>query len=232
MIENNEQRIIDFLKSFDIDCHNIELYKKAFTHSSYNVYGHGEHNDYERIEFIGDAVIEFYVSTNLFNLYPNFSEGDMTRVRSYIVKSKTLASYARKLHLETYVITSMAIKPDAIASSDNILEDIFEALVGAIYLDSGVNSAFRFMDKIILEDLKHTDLSMTIDAKTRLQELMQAEYHEMVHYELVEATGPAHDRSFTVKVMFNDVVLATGSGKSKKAAEEDAAYNALKKGVM
>ncbi len=231
-MDQYEQRIIDFLKSFHLPCHNVELYKKAFTHSSYNVFNSGTHYDYERIEFIGDAVIEFYVSDNLFKLFPTSSEGEMTRIRAYLVKSKSLASYSRKLNLETFVVTSYSIKAESIVHSDNILEDIFESLVGAIYLDSGIDCAFKFMNQIMLEDLKNIDLSLTIDAKTKLQELMQAEYHEMVHYEVVETSGPAHDRTFKVNVMFNDVVLASGIGKSKKAAEEEAALNALKKGVM
>lgn len=224
--------LLGFLKSFNIEPKNIELYKKAFTHSSFNVYTHGEHNDYERLEFMGDAVIEFYVSTVLFELYPKMSEGDLTRIRAHMVKSKTLATYGRKFGFAKYVVSSMAVSKEQIEKSDSILEDVFEALVGAIYLDLGIDAAFRYMNNIFYEDVKNIDMSITIDPKTRLQELMQSEYHGNVHYELIDATGPAHDRTFTVNVMFNDVVLATGVGKSKKAAEEEAAKKALEKGVM
>ena len=228
---NNDINI--FLDKINIKANNLDVYQRAFTHSSFNVYDRNkQHNDYERIEFMGDAVIEFCVSDILFKLYPTLAEGDLTRIRAYMVKSKTLAQYARKLNLADYIISSLALTHEQVANNDNILEDVFESLVGAIYLDQGIEKAFNFVHDIFYEDIKNIDLNLVVDAKTKLQELMQAEYHELVHYEVVEMSGPAHDRTFKVNVMFNDIVLATGIGKTKKAAEEEAARNALKKGVM
>ena len=224
---------IELLNQFDIHPQDLEVYKRAFTHSSYNVYDkEKQHKDYERIEFMGDAVIEFCVSDILFRLFPNLPEGELTKMRAYMVKTKSLSNYARKLNLAQYIVSSMALSREQIASSDNILEDVFEALVGAIYLDQGINVAFRFVHDIFYEDIKNIDMDLIVDAKTKLQELMQAEHHDLVHYEVIAITGPAHDRTFEVNVMFNDIVLANGKGKSKKAAEEEAARNALKKGAI
>jgi ribonuclease-3 len=122
-----------------------------------------------------------------------------------------------------------SISTDQVKKSDKILEDVFEALVGAIYLDNGIDVVYKYLTKIFKEDIDNTNQDALTDYKTRLQEEMQAEHRDSVHYELVSQIGPAHDRTFTVNVLFENIVLGTGTGKSKKNAEEAAAKDALNK---
>ena len=156
-------------------------------------------------------------------------QGLMSKLRSNIVRSSSLADYARKFNYPEFVTTGQSIQHDQIAKSNKILEDVFEASMGAIYLDLGIKVAYGVIKKIVLNDVKNVDIYELTDAKTRLQEEMQAAYQDRVNYELVRQDGPAHNRTFTVNVTFNGQVLATGKGKSKKAAEEDAARIALSK---
>ncbi len=115
--------------------------------------------------------------------------------------------------------------------SDKILEDVFEALIGAIYLDLGINKAYSYVKSFIYNDVKNTNEDVLTDYKTKLQEAMQAEYRDIVKYEVIKESGPAHDKTFTVNVSFDGIILGTGTGKSKKEAEEQAAKAALAKGV-
>ncbi|MGM9873988.1 MAG: ribonuclease III [Bacilli bacterium] len=221
--------IKELLKSLSIEPQNLALYNLALTHSSYNADAKTKHHDYERLEYIGDAVLGFVVADLIYHHYENMEPGEMSKLRSYIVKSKSLADYARKLELHKYILAGHSIDHNQIRSSDKILEDTFESLVGAIYLDLGINAAYKYISSIVKEQIVTLDLDVLTDYKTKLQEEMQAEYRNGVHYRLVSMTGPAHERHFVCEVLFNDLVLAKGEGKSKKAAEENAAKNALAK---
>ena len=153
----------------------------------------------------------------------------MSKLRSFLVKSHTLSNYARSIHLADYIRTGHSISENQLQQSDKILEDCFEAIIGAIYLDKGMEFASAFIKKFILDDIREFGRQDLTDYKSKLQEEMQAEHRESVHYVTVKEVGPAHDKTYFVNVMFNDIVLASGSGKTKKAAEQDAAKNALKK---
>jgi ribonuclease-3 len=143
-----------------------------------------------------------------------------------------LANYARKANFHKYIKTGHSISQDRIFDSDKILEDVFEAVIGAIYLDLGINKAYSHIKSFLYNDIKHIDIDVLTDYKTKLQEAMQAEHRNSVEYRVIEEKGPAHDRTFTVSVSFNGLVLAHGTGKSKKQAEEMAAKAALAKGIM
>ncbi|HPY80002.1 MAG: ribonuclease III [Erysipelotrichaceae bacterium] len=221
--------IKDLLNKLRIRPRDLKLYELALTHPSYNADANTVHCDYERLEYMGDAVLDFVTADLIFKRCPEMDEGQMSKFRSYLVKSQTLADYARKLNLSEYIRAGHSIQSDQINKSNKILENVFEALIGAIYLDCGIKTVYRFIIKIIQADLKKlSNLDLT-DAKTMLQEQMQAEHRDSVHYELVSQKGPAHERTFIVNVLFNNIVLATGEGKSKKAAEENAARKALEK---
>ena len=153
----------------------------------------------------------------------------MSKLRSFLVKSKTLSNYARKINLADYIIVGHSITREQLAKSDKILEDCFEALIGAIYLDKGISFVFNYVKAILIDDIRLFGKQDLTDYKSKLQEEMQAEHRESVHYVTIQESGPAHDRTYVVNVLFNDIVLASGKKKSKKAAEEDAAKNALKK---
>ena len=219
----------ELLSKIHIEAGNISLYELALTHPSYNVDANTVHQDYERLEFMGDAVLGYVSADLIFTLHPEMDQGIMSKLRSYLVKTSSLAAYARSICLADYIKAGHSLTPEQVNQSDKILEDVFEALIGAIYLDKGIQVAFNYIKAFLYDDVKNADETVITDAKTLLQEQMQAEHRDSVHYVTIDQQGPAHDRTFIVNVMFNDIVLATGSGKSKKAAEEDAARKALEK---
>ena len=221
--------IKDFFASLGIDIHDESLYELAFTHPSYNADAKTKHNDYERLEYIGDAVLGFVAADLIYKTHPEMDQGLMSKLRSNIVKSASLADYARKLNYVKYIKTGQSLQSKQIVQSNKILEDVFEANLGAMYLDLDIGITYGFIEKVILKDIQDCKVDELTDAKTKLQEEMQAEHLDRVNYVLVNTEGPAHDRTFTVNVMFNELVLATGRGKSIKAAEEDAARKALEK---
>lgn len=219
----------ELLSKLNITIKNKELYELALTHPSYNVDANTVHQDYERLEYMGDAVLGYVSADLIYHLHPEMDQGKMSKLRSYLVKTASLSSYARSISLADYIKSGHSITSEQVNQSDKILEDVFEALIGAIYLDNGIEVAYEYVKGFLYEDVKNTNESVLTDAKTMLQEQMQAEHRDSVHYVTIDQKGPAHDRTFFVNVLFNDIVLATGSGKSKKAAEEDAARKALEK---
>lgn len=219
----------ELLGKLGIHYKNIDLYILSLTHPSYNADANTKHEDYERLEFMGDSVLGFVCADLIFHNRVGMDQGNMSKLRSYLVKSQSLANYARKIELQKYIRAGHSLTAEQIGTSNKILEDVFEALIGAIYLDQGIKVATNYLTNFLLEDIKNTDLSVLTDAKTRLQEEMQAEHRDSVKYVVIKEEGPAHNRTFTVNVLFNDIVLATGTGKSKKIAEEDAASKALAK---
>lgn len=224
---NNVIKEIQDKLHFQIKDENLFLL--ALTHPSYNADANTKHQDYERLEYMGDAVLDYVSADLIFKMHPEMDQGLMSKLRSYLVKSHTLANYARKYNLAKYIRVGHSIPIEQINKSDKILEDVFEALIGAIYLDQGIDEAYKHIAFFLKEDIQKVNIDDLTDYKTRLQEEMQAEHRDSVHYVLISQNGPAHDRTFVVNVMFNDIILATGRGKSKKAAEEEAAKNALAK---
>ena len=221
--------VCDLLKKLHITYKDIAIYEQALTHPSYNGEVNTKHQDYEKLEFMGDAVLGYVTADLVYKNRPEMSEGNLTKLRSVLVSTKPLAAYARKIHLDEYVRIGHSITQAQVKESDKILENVFESLVGAIYLDAGLNSAYRFIKKVLLNDILSYDADNLTDYKTKLQEEIQAEHRDAVQYVTVSQSGPAHDRTFTVQVRYNDIILGTGTGKSKKKAEEMAAKDALSK---
>lgn len=221
--------LVELLRSFDINPGDISYYELAFTHPSCNSDMNTKHQDYERLEFVGDSVIGFVSADLIFKLHPEMDQGYMSKLRSYLVCSKSLANYSRKYHIDDYIRIGHSISREQLSKSDKILEDVFEAFIGALYLDQDIGVTYRIIEQILYEDIKQTKIDDIIDAKTRLQEEIQSEYREAVRYELIDEFGPPHDRTFVSQVVFNGLILGKGQGKSKKAAEEAAAKNALSK---
>ena len=214
---------------FNVDIKNNDLYLLALTHPSCNSENNTKHQDYEKLEFVGDSVVGFVSADLIYKHHPEMDQGLMSKLRSYLVRSKSLANYSRKYNFHEYVRIGHSISKDQLYNSDKILEDVFEALIGALYLDQGIEVAYRVIEKIFTEDIINTGMDELVDSKTRLQEEIQSEYREAVKYVLIGESGPAHNRTFEVEVLFNGLVLGRGSGKSKKAAEEAAAKDALSK---
>lgn len=221
--------LIELLNSFDINPNNTFYYELAITHPSCNSDMNTKHQDYERLEFVGDSVIGFVSADLIYKVHGEMDQGLMSKLRSYLVCSKSLANYSRKYKFYEYIKIGHSISKEQLIKSDKILEDVFEALIGALYLDQGIEVAYRVIKSILFDDIVNTGIDELVDSKTRLQEEIQSEYREAVKYVLVGESGPAHDRTFEVQVLFNGIVLGKGVGKSKKAAEEAAAKDALSK---
>lgn len=199
----------------------------AFTHKSFaNEKICINRESYERYEFLGDAILEFLVSNHLFEHYPNKPEGDLTKLRASLVCEFTLSKIARELMLGKYGYFSKGEKNTGGSNRDSILCDMFESLLGAIYIDSGLEQAKSFVEKFLLTDIEHKKLFH--DSKSKLQEYAQKKDREL-QYVLVSETGPDHNKEFHVEVIIGDERLSEGSGHSRKAAEQIAAYNALNK---
>lgn len=223
------KNIVELLAKFNIKPNSLEHFDLAITHPSCNSQNNTKHHDYERLEFVGDSVIGFVVADLIFKHYPSMRQGVMTKLRSTLVCSKGLASFARDISLHEYIKTGPSINEKQILNSDKILEDVFEALTGAIYLTCGIDVAFEYIRAQFESKIIDYNLDDLVDPKTKLQEEIQAEYRDAVQYVLIDEEGPAHDRTFFVQVKYNGIVLGSGSGKSKKQAEEEAARDALNK---
>ncbi len=210
---------------------NIELLKKAFTHSSYANEKHIEkYDNNERLEFLGDAVLELVISDYIYNLYPKMPEGELTKLRAGTVCEASLAERAAEIHISDFIMLGKGEETTGGRHRDSILADAFEAVIGAVYLDGGINAARKHILGQLENTVSRIRLSLNIiDCKTRLQEEIQKTSKEPIHYEIIGESGPDHDKLFTAAVNHNGSVLGEGSGKSKKEAEQSAALDALKK---
>lgn len=205
---------------------NRHLLEQALTHSSYANEKHmKKHSDNERLEFLGDAVLEIVSSEFLFINYPQKPEGELTKLRASIVCEPTLALCTKPLDLGKYLRLGRGEDHTGGRKRKSILSDALEAVIGAIYLDGGFTNAKEFVLRFIMTDIENKQLFY--DSKTILQEQIQSETEEPIHYELVKEEGPDHNKRFTVNVVLGEKVLGSGSGRTKKAAEQEAAYRAL-----
>ena len=205
-----------------------ERLRQALTHSSYANEKHmKKHSDNERLEFLGDAVLELVSSEFLFKNYPKMPEGEMTKFRASIVCEPTLALCTKEISLGKYLYLGKGEDLTGGRNRKSILSDAMEAVIGAIYLDGGFEAARAFVHRFILVDIEHKKLFH--DSKTILQEVVQGNYKEELHYVLVGEEGPDHDKKFRVEAMMGDKIIGHGVGHTKKAAEQEAAYEALLK---
>lgn len=218
-----------FFDKYGIKTNNPELYIRAFTHSSFNSDANTHHLDYERLEFMGDSVLGFTIASLLYKYHPEMREGDLTKSKSFLVQTNYLAKLAKRENYGDFIRAGHSLTIEAAINNKSILEDIFEAVIGAIYLDQGIDFAYKFIEKIYGDDIKTFVITEIKDFKSILQEAMQAEYRKSVEYVVVDEKGPSNDKTFTIEVRFNNLTLGKGVGKSKKAAEQKAAEDALKK---
>lgn len=205
-----------------------DLILKALTHSSYaNEKKMEKYNHNERLEFLGDAVLEVCTSDFLFKEYLDKPEGDLTRLRASIVCEPTLAECARAIHLPDFLILGKGEETTGGRYRDSIVSDAFEAVIGAIYLDGGIEEAKKFIIRFVLNDIENKHLFY--DSKTILQETVQKFYKKKVEYKLISEEGPDHDKKFNVQVLLEDTILGEGIGRTKRKAEQQAAYQAILK---
>lgn len=211
-----------------IDYHFVdkELFIHALTHSSYtNDRKMEKHKCNERLEFLGDAILEMISSEFLFETYPEKAEGELTKLRASLVSEKPLAAVAREINLGKYLLLGHGEERTGGRKRDSVTSDAVEALLGAIYLDGGIEPAKQFVLKFILSDIENRILFS--DCKTVLQEIIQKYHKGSLRYELVKEEGPDHDKNYGVNAMVDDGIVGYGEGRTKKAAEQEAAYNAI-----
>lgn len=218
-----------FLQVMEIPYHDIEIFKQAFTHTSYANENKLKNHDYERLEFLGDAVLQYHVSRYLFDLYPTMPEGRLTKLRSKLVREESLARFARELDLGAYIYLGAGEINNGGRDRDSVLADIFEAFMGAICHDCGMKYVDMMLKKTIYRHINDVNYDDITDFKTKLQELIQADQRKTVTYELLSATGPSNNPVFEMAVKMDDMFLGTGIGSSKKRAEQQAAKDALNK---
>ncbi len=214
-------------KGFEVTpCEEVET---AFFHSSYiNEHKSCKENN-ERLEFVGDAVLQIYTTTRLYQIQPSLDEGQMTLFRSKLVSEPALAGYVRKLGINRYLKLGVGEEKTGGRERDSILADLFEAFVGALYLTCGFAVVFQFLEMVIGSMFENPKKILQDDYKTRLQEFIQSDSRKTVQYEVVHTSGPSNAPLFEVVVKLDDRILAEGKGTSKKRAEQEAAKNALLK---
>lgn len=205
-----------------------ELLKCALTHSSFaNELKINKWENYQRLEFLGDAVLELVSSEFLYEGNTVMSEGKMSKTRASMVCEPALAYCARKISLGEMIFLGKGEESGGGRQRNSILSDVFEAIIGAIYLDGGLEAAKKFIHKFVLDDVE--DNQLFVDSKSILQEKIQALSDTTLSYKLISESGPEHDKRFEVAIYINDECMATAEGHSKKDAEQKAAYSTLKK---
>ena len=203
---------------------------RALTHSSLAVEQHRMGEDNERLEYLGDAVLEHLVSRHLFDTHPEMREGALTRLRSSLVCESALSAAARRLGLGEYLLLSRGEEQCGGREKDSILSDAFEAVLAAVYLDGGLAEAQRLVHEYVLSAEAIGDRSSSKDSKTAFQELVHADHRgRAIRYELVSESGPDHKKLFTMRVLVDEVEWGTGSGPSKQAAGQAAAQMAMER---
>lgn len=208
---------------------NLSLLQNALTHSSYaNERWHNSLLSNERLEFLGDSVLGMLVAEYLFRNFPNRPEGELTRMRADMVCEKTLAAAANRIGLGEHLLLGHGEEQGGGRSRDSILADAVESVIAACFLDGGLDAALKFVQQFILVEVPVSKLH-NVDYKTQLQELVQQKKNQVLSYVLVGQSGPDHDKQFDVEVSLNGAVVGSGSGSSKKRAEQMAARAAIEK---
>jgi len=224
---NVDVNIAEVEKRISYNFTNKELLKYAITHSSYvNELKINKWENYQRLEFLGDAVLELVSSEFLYEGNSVMSEGKMSKVRASMVCEPALAFCARKFDLGELILLGKGEENGGGRERNSILSDVFEAIIGGIYLDGGLEEARKFIHKFVLDDMEENQLF--VDSKSILQEKIQAQTGSTLCYKLISETGPEHDKNFEVAVYINDECKATAVGHNKKDAEQHAAYQVLK----
>ena len=205
-----------------------QLLERAMTHSSYaNEQRMSKKECNERLEFLGDAVLEVVSSDFLFHRFPDMPEGDLTKTRASLVCEPTLALCAREIELGSFLLLGKGEEATGGRERDSVVSDALEALIGAIYLDGGFASAKEFIHRFVMNDIEHKKLFY--DSKTILQEIVQSQEGGVLHYVLLKEEGPDHNKRFEVSACIGNEEIGRGAGRTKKAAEQMAAYQGILK---
>ena len=221
-----EDKLMQLQDKIGYHFQNLSLLNNALTHSSYANERHWKYErNNERLEFLGDAVLELVSSDYIFSNHKDMVEGKMTKLRASLVCEMSLASSAREIKLGEYLKLGHGEWVTGGGKRDSILSDAFEAVIGAIYLDGGFANAKEFVLKYVLNDMEHKKLFF--DSKTIFQEMVQGNIPGEISYHPLGESGPDHDKTFSVEVWIGEQCMGQGSGRTKKAAEQMAAYRAI-----
>lgn len=217
---------MELLDKFNIKTSNMYIYDTAFSHSSY-CNEHGLKEDYQRLEFLGDKVLDLIMSDYLYHT-TNYEEGKMTKIRAMYVCENALYEYALLLNFPKYVKVGKGEEAAGGKHRKATLADMFESFLGAVYLDQGYLKARQIVYEVVVPFIKKTPEIFFMDYKSELQEMVQTSKKSVI-YDVVKEVGPAHDRTFTINAVVDGIILGTGTAKSKKEAEQEAAKKALEK---
>lgn len=220
--------VFDFLDEHNILYHDKSLITQAFVHTSYANEHKEASSDNERLEYMGDAVLQIYSADRLFRIKPALSEGEMTPMRANLVCEKTLAIISKEFGLNDFLLLGQGEEKNGGRNRDSIVSDSFEAFIGAIYIDTDINNVFRLLDILMSSHIGEKSED-TYDYKTKLQEYVQADSRRSISYELVWQHGPSNHPEFKMEVKVDGLVYGVGIGSSKKEAEKHAAKDALEK---
>ncbi|MEQ2526453.1 ribonuclease III [Bacillaceae bacterium CLA-AA-H227] len=227
---NRDRQFKEFQDKIGVPFSNEKLLIQAFTHSSYvNEHRKKPYDDNERLEFLGDAVLELTVSQFLYKKYPTMTEGELTKLRAAVVCEPSLVAFANELTFGEYVLLGKGEEMTGGRTRPALLADVFEAFIGALFLDKGIETVVRFLEKVIFPKIDAGAFSHVMDFKSQLQEHVQRDGSGVIEYKVLQEKGPAHNREFISQVSLNGTEVGVGTGKSKKEAEQHAAQMALEK---
>lgn len=231
MQETRKQQLQSFCQALGVQMHDLELLDMALTHTSYahEAKQHPKPQHNERIEFLGDSVLSIIVSTYMYNNFPELAEGQLTKMRAHLVCEYSLFEYAKKIHLGDYLKLGKGEDFTGGRERPSILADAFESVLGAVYLDQGMEVARTYLLGLMQPEIDYICRhGIFNDYKTRLQEYLQRDGEVEITYRLLGSSGPEHNKVFTSEVIFEGKVIGKGQGHSKKDAEQHAAQQALK----
>ncbi|MDD3394762.1 MAG: ribonuclease III [Clostridia bacterium] len=225
----NHLNLEEFERKIEYAFSDKSLLVLALTHSSYaNEMKKGNHENNERLEFLGDAVLDMIISEYMYRCFPQMPEGELTKLRAAVVCESSLAELSRKLGLGRCILLGKGEESTGGRNRDSILADAFEAIIGAVCIDGGIGAANRYVMRLTEEQIERTKSNFrNLDGKTHLQEVVQKISKIPLQYKIVDEQGPDHNKLFIAEVTHDGRVLGAGSGRSKKEAEQNAANNAL-----
>ncbi|WP_053983981.1 ribonuclease III [Niameybacter massiliensis] len=226
----SQKKLIELESRIGYKFNDLEHLRNAVTHRSFaNEHRNLQIKDNERLEFLGDAILDLIISKYLFDKYPSMPEGDLSKIRASIVCEGSLAKTARLMELGSYILLGKGEEMTGGRTRNSILADAFEAVTGSIFVDGQFEDVVAFLTATLIKNVDHLSVdALYTDFKTILQENIQRESLQPLHYEVVDEKGPDHDKDFYVAVYHGETCLGKGVGKSKKEAEQRAAQTALK----
>jgi|LGVF01.1.fsa_nt_gb ribonuclease-3 len=223
------KRVTDWLEDLEINANDLEIFIQSLTHRSYARQVDINSRGNEQLEFLGDSILSFVITSYLYKNYGYFPEGKMAKIRSILVDKKTLVQIASEIKINSHILLSENEELSGGRYKESILADSIEAFIGALYINKGINFTSKWILKIYKQKIDDKIKSDKIsDYKTHLQELVQADYLKLIKYKVEKSKGPAHNKIFYSVAIMDNKVIGKGKGKSKKQSEQEAARNALR----